>query len=78
MSGSDFDVGSEMVKALSAAVSFVIALSLNNALQKTFELIPVGKGLLGSWIYAIVSLGLGLLLLWVLASYVQPAVSRKD
>lgn len=71
-----FQAGTAIALALAAAVSFIIALALNEALKRTFELIPVGKGLLGLWIYALIALGLGILFLWLIYTYLQPFLFR--
>ena len=75
--GASFDAGLTTVNALNNALGFIIALAVNNAFQKTFELIPVGKGLLGAWLYAIVALGICILLMWIIASYLAPAIEHK-
>ena len=69
-----FQVGNAIATALAASVSFIIALALNDAFKKTFELIPVGKGLLGIWIYAVLALVIGISLLYVISRYVQPSL----
>jgi hypothetical protein len=76
---SSFDAGKALVDALNNAVAFIMALGLNNAFQKTFELIPIGKKkILGAWIYAILALGLGILLLWVFSTYLAPAIEHPQ
>jgi hypothetical protein len=77
MASGSFDAGKALVDALNNAVAFMIALGLNNAFQKTFELIPIGKKkLLGAWIYAVVIVGIGILLLWLFSSYLAPAIEH--
>jgi hypothetical protein len=71
-----FRISSASSAALAAAVSFIIALALNEALKKTFALIPVGGGLLGLWIYALLALALGLTFLWLINRFLQPALAK--
>ena len=62
----------QFVAVVSAAVSFVIALAMNTAFQKTFELIaPKKNSIVGSWIYAGTALFIGLLLLWLIFTYIK-------
>lgn len=71
-----FAIGTVFVTQIANAVSFVMALSLNNAFQKTFELIKIrGSPILGVWIYCLVVIPLGLLLLWLIYSFLLPPIS---
>ena len=73
-----FGVGTAFAAAIAAALTFVIALALNNALQLTFGLIPVGKdSVLGAWIYAVIALILGLAGLYLIYRFLQPALHKK-
>jgi hypothetical protein len=71
-----FDPAKVIATTLAASISFLIALSLNEALTKTFKLIPLGNGLGGLWIYALLALVLGILLLCLLNYAVQPALTK--
>ncbi len=72
-----FNPGNAGAIAVAGAVSFVMALALNNAMQKTFAKIRVGSGLLGAWIYATIMLFIGLFLLFLIYFYLQPFVTNK-
>jgi hypothetical protein len=62
------NVWSLVLMQLGTAVSLMMALALNPAFQSTFELIPVGKdGLLGKWLWALVGVGIGVFLLWLIS-----------
>jgi len=73
-----FGVGTAFAAAIAGALTFVIALSLNNALQLSFAQIPVGSNaILGAWIYAFLALLLGLTGLYLVYRYLQPVLKKK-
>lgn len=72
-----FNAGSAAAVAIAASMSFTIALALNDAMQKTFAKIRVGAGLLGAWIYALIMLAVGLILLFVIYIYFEPFLASK-
>ncbi len=75
---SSFSIGEALCISFAAAVGFVLALALNQALQLTFQQIPIGEdGLLGAWIYAIVAIILCGILLWCIFVYLQPFLQSK-
>ena len=72
-----FNAGTATALAIAAAVGFVIGLALNNALQESFQKIPVGGGLLGAWIYAVIALIIGVVLLFLIFVYLEPFLTKK-
>jgi ElaB/YqjD/DUF883 family membrane-anchored ribosome-binding protein len=72
-----FNAGTYTALALAAAVGFVISLALGSALTQTFAKIPVGGGLLGAWIYAIIALVLGVALVFLIFLYLEPFLTKK-
>ena len=73
-----FGVGTAFAAAIAAALSFIIALALNNAFQITFAQIPVGNdALLGAWIYAVIALIIGLLGLYLIYRFLKPVLHKK-
>jgi hypothetical protein len=75
-----FSIGAALCVSFAAAVGFVLALALNQALELTFQQIPVGSdGLLGAWIYAVIAIIICAILLWCIFIYLQPFLqSRLD
>lgn len=71
-----FSLGRAIGEALSAAISFIIALALNEAFLRTFKLIPLGNSLWGVWIYALFALVVGILLLCLINWVLQPALTQ--
>jgi uncharacterized BrkB/YihY/UPF0761 family membrane protein len=73
-----FSLGSTICMVLAAAVGFMIALALNNALVLCFQQIPIGTdGILGACIYAVIALVLGIILLFLIFTYLQPLLQSK-
>lgn len=59
-----FNFGAELVNLVRNSFAFIMALALNAAFVATFALIPVGDGVLGAWLYAIVIITIGILALY--------------
>lgn len=74
-----FNVGGVLSMLLGAAIGYVIALSLSNAFIVSFKAIPLGpdNGIVGSWIYAIFMLIIGIFLLWVILAKLRPFLVRE-
>jgi len=72
-----FNAGTAIAVVLAGAFGFVIALALNNFLQQVFNQIPVGDGLLGAGIYAIIALIIGILALFLIYIYLEPWLTKK-
>lgn len=69
----DVTIGS----SLSNAISFWIALALNDAFQQTFQNIKNKKKSLGFvWLYAFLVLTIGLLLMWILFAFILPLLHK--
>lgn len=73
---SEFNAGTVVSLAFIAAFGFVMALAINAFLTMLFALIPVGDGLLGAGIYALVAIVLCVAMIFVLAVYVAPWLSH--
>jgi uncharacterized BrkB/YihY/UPF0761 family membrane protein len=73
-----FSIGAALCISFAAAVGFVLALALNQALELSFKQIPVGSdGLLGAWIYAVIAIIICGILLWCIFIYLQPFLQSK-
>lgn len=72
-----FNAGTAAALAIAAAFSFILALALNQFFQLLFAKIPVGGGLLGAAIYAIIALVICILALFLIYSFLEPFLHKK-
>ena len=73
----EFNAGTAAALALVAAFSFILALALNQFFQLLFAKIPVGGGLLGAAIYAIIALVLCILAIFLIYRFLEPWLHSK-
>lgn len=74
---SGFNAGTATALAIAGAFSFILALALNQFFQLLFAKIPVGSGLLGAAIYAIIALVICILALFLIYTYLEPFLHKK-
>lgn len=72
-----FNVGTALSVALAGAFIFILALALNAFLQAAFAMIPVGTGLPGLAIYAIIAIIMCLGALFLIYVYLQPWLQAR-
>lgn len=72
-----FNAGSAAAAAIAGAFSFILGLALNSFFVQVFAKIPVGGGLLGAAIYAIVALIVCITALFLIYSYLEPFLRKK-
>jgi hypothetical protein len=66
-------IGHEITIALAAAVGFIISAGFTRAFSETFKVIFKNqKPLLSAWIYFIVAIAVGILLLFLIFKFVHP------
>ena len=71
-----FNAGTAIAFAIAAAFSLILALAINEFLRLLFAKIPVGSGLLGAAIYAIVALVICILALFLINIYLEPFLHK--
>jgi len=69
----------DAICALNAsAISYVIALALNNACITTCNKIPIGRdNVAGSWIYVAIMFPVAILLIWLIMAKIKPSLKRR-
>lgn len=78
-----FTIGGSAVDYIVSSLAFVLALALNDFLQKAFqsmfrsETAPTGEELLAAGIYAVFALLLVLALLFILLGCIRPTLVKK-
>ena len=72
-----FNAGTAAALAIAAAFSFILALALNQFFQLLFAKIPVGGGLLGAAIYAVIALVICVLALFLIYRFLEPFLHKK-
>lgn len=72
-----FNAGTATALAIAAAFSFILALALNQFFQLLFAKIPVGGGLLGAAIYAVIALVICVLALFLIYRFLEPFLHKK-
>lgn len=72
-----FNAGTAAALAIAAAFSFILALALNQFFQLLFAKIPVGGGLLGAGIYAVIALVICVLVLFLIYRFLEPFLHKK-
>lgn len=73
----EFNAGTAAALAIAAAFSFILALALNQFFQLLFAKIPVGGGLLGAAIYAVIALVVCILALFLIYRFLEPFLHSK-
>lgn len=67
-----FNTCREVVTVTSTSIGFVMGLALNTAMQETLKRLPLKRNtILGAWLYAMLVLGLGVLVMYLLYKYVN-------
>lgn len=75
---ASFNTGTAFCIALASAFTFVLALSLNNALLLSFQEIDIhGSALASAWVYAVIALVIVLLMLYLIYRWLEPFLSKQ-
>jgi len=72
-----FNAGTAAALAIAAAFSYILGLALNQFFVLVFAQIPIGGGLLGAGIYALVALILCITMLFLIYQYLEPFLHAK-